>query len=180
MNERNAELLGRLEAIVTEKDTKLSRLRIEDTKKDLRLEAQQRDFLAQLTAKQTTRQLVSNTLEELRRELQEIRAQQNGHHPMDISSTTDVNNKLNSEREKAEEEKYLLVEKLAKTEAEYKQALKDKNRKINAEIECIKKIWKSKCIRNRKQQQKANEHQLKTIMSERQANKSYSITSKPV
>ena len=160
-NEHNAELLGCLEAIVTEKDTELSRLRIEDTQKDLRLEAQQRDFLAQLTAEQTARQQVSNTLEELQRELEEIRAQQNGHNPMDVSSTTDLNNELNREREKAEEETRLLAEKLAKTEAEYKQALKDKNREINAEIECIKKIWKSKCVRNRKKQQQLTNTNLK-------------------
>ena len=64
--ERNAELLGRLEAIVTEKDTELSHLRIEDTQKDLRLEVQQHDFQAQLIAEQTACQQVSNMLEGLR------------------------------------------------------------------------------------------------------------------
>ena len=116
-NERNAELLGRLKAIVTEKDTEISHLRIEDTEKDLRLEAQQCDFQAQLTAEQTARQQVSNTLKGLRRELEEIRAQQNNHNPMDISSTTDANTELNHEKEKVEEEKCLLAEKLAKTKS---------------------------------------------------------------
>ena len=105
-NERNAELIGHLEAIVTEKDTEISRLRIEDTQKDLRLEAQQRDFQAQLTAEQIAHQQVSNTLEGLRQELEEIRTQQNNHNPMDVSSTTDANTELNREKEKVEEEKH--------------------------------------------------------------------------
>ena len=165
-NERNAELIGHLEAIVTEKDTEISRLRIEETQKDLRLEAQQRDFQAQLTAEQIAHQQVSNTLEGLRQELEEIRTQQNNHNPMDVSSTTDANTELNREKEKVEEEKHLLAEKLAKTQAEYEQALKDKNQEINLEIECIKKNMEEQMRREWEQAVKANEHQLKTIMSE--------------
>ena len=165
-NECNAELLGCLEAIITEKDTEISHLRIKDTEKDLRLEAQQRDFQAQLTVEQTARQQVSNTLEGLQQELEEIRAQQNNHNPMDVSSTTDANNKLNREKEKAEEKKRLLAEKQAKTKAEYEQALKDKNREINSEIERIKKNMEEQMHKEWEQAVKANEHQLKTIMSE--------------
>ena len=50
--DHNAELLGRLEAAVTEKDAEISRLRNEDMEKDLRLQAQHRDFQAQLSAEQ--------------------------------------------------------------------------------------------------------------------------------
>ena len=39
-NDQNAELLGCLEATVTEKDSEISHLRIEETQKDLRLQAQ--------------------------------------------------------------------------------------------------------------------------------------------
>ena len=58
---------------------------------------------------------------------------------MDVSSSTDTNNDLNHKRQKAEEEKCLLAEKLAKTKAEYEQALKDKNCEITSEIERMKK-----------------------------------------
>ena len=51
-NDRNAELLGCLEAAVTEKDAEISRLRNEEMEKDLRLQAQHRDFQAQLSAEQ--------------------------------------------------------------------------------------------------------------------------------
>ena len=163
-NECNAELLGRLEAIVTKKDTEISQLHIEDAQKDLRLEAQQHDFQAQLTAEQIARQQVSNTLEGLRHELEEIRAQQNNHNPMDVSS--DANTELNREKEKVEEEKCLLAAKLATTQAEYKQALKDKNWEINSEIQRIKSNMEEQMRREHEQTVKANEHQLKTIMSE--------------
>ena len=43
-NYHNAELLGRLEATVTEKDTEISRLHNEEMEKELRLQAQHRDF----------------------------------------------------------------------------------------------------------------------------------------
>ena len=85
---------------------------------------------------------------------------------MDVSSTTDVNSELNREKEKAEEEKRLLAEKLAKTEVEYKQALKDKNREINAEIEHIKQNMKEQMRKEREETAKVYKHQLKTIMSE--------------
>ena len=138
-NERNTELLRWLEAIVTEKDSEISHLQIEETQKDLRIKVQQCDFQAQLVTEQTAHQQVSSTLEGLWQELEAIRAKQNGHNPMDVSSTTDANNELNCKKEKAEEEKLLLVEKLAKTKVEYEQALKDKICKITSEIECIKK-----------------------------------------
>ena len=52
-NDHNAELFGHLEAAVTEKDAEISRLRNEEIEKDLRLQAQHRDFQAQLAAEQT-------------------------------------------------------------------------------------------------------------------------------
>ena len=62
-NNHNAELLGRLEATVTEKDTEISRLCNKEMEKELRLQAQHHDFQAQLSAEQTARQQVTNTLE---------------------------------------------------------------------------------------------------------------------
>ena len=62
-NDHNAELLGCLEAAVTEKDAEISRLRNEEMEKDLRLQAQHRDFQAQLSAEQMAREQVTNTLE---------------------------------------------------------------------------------------------------------------------
>ena len=50
---------------------------------------------------------------------------------MDVSSTTDANNELLHEKQKAEEEKLIFEEKLAKTKTEYKQALADKICEIN-------------------------------------------------
>ena len=116
-NECNTELLGGHEPIVTEKDLEISHLQIEEIWKDLRIKAQQQHFQAQLVAEQTAHQQVSSTLEGLQQELEALRAKQNGHNPMDVSSTTDANNDLNHKREKAEEEKCLFVEKLAKTKA---------------------------------------------------------------
>ena len=43
-NDHNAELLGRLEAAVTEKDAEISWLHNEEMEKDLRLQPQHRDF----------------------------------------------------------------------------------------------------------------------------------------
>ena len=69
-NDHNAELLGCLEAAVTEKDAEISRLHNEETEKDLRLQAQHRDFQAQLSAEQNAREQVTNTLELMRQELE--------------------------------------------------------------------------------------------------------------
>ena len=72
-NDHNAELLGRLEAAVTEKDAEISRLRNEEMEKELRLQAQHRDFQAQLSAEQTAREQVTNTLEIMRQELEALK-----------------------------------------------------------------------------------------------------------
>ena len=55
-NDHNAELLGCLEAAVTEKDVEISLLHNEEMEKDLRLQAQHHDFQAQLSAEQTARE----------------------------------------------------------------------------------------------------------------------------
>ena len=60
-NDHYAELLGRLKAAVMEKDAEISRLRNKEMEKDLRLQAQHRDFQAQ-----TAREQVTNTLELMR------------------------------------------------------------------------------------------------------------------
>ena len=102
-NDHNAELLGRLEAAVTEKDTEISRLCNEEMEKDLRLQAQHCDFQTQLLAEQLAREQVTNTLETMYQELEGLKEAQNGHNPMDVSLTD--NTDLNREREKAEQEK---------------------------------------------------------------------------
>ena len=84
-NNHNAELLGCLEATVTEKDAEISRLCNEEMEKALRLQAQHRNFQAQLSAEQTAREQVTNTLELMRQELEALKEAQNGPNPMDFS-----------------------------------------------------------------------------------------------
>ena len=72
-NHLNAELLGRLEAAVTEKDAEISRLCNEEMEKDLRFQAQHRNFQAQLSAEQMAREQVTNTLELMRQELESLK-----------------------------------------------------------------------------------------------------------
>ena len=111
-NDHNAEVFGRLEAAVMEKDTKISRLRNEEIEKELRLQAQHRDFQAQLSAEQTAREQVTNTLELMRQELEALKEAQNGPNPMDFSVTDNAD--LTREHDKAEEEKRKLAEELEK------------------------------------------------------------------
>ena len=61
LNDRDMELLGWLETAVIEKDSEISCLRNEEIEKDLRLQAQHRDFQAQLSVEQTAHKQVSNT-----------------------------------------------------------------------------------------------------------------------
>ena len=132
-NDRNAELLGRLKAAVTEKDAEISRLCNEETEKDLRLQAQHCDFQAQLSAEQMAREQVTNTLELMRQELEALKEAQSGPNPMDVSLTDNAD--LNHERDKAEQEKCKLAEELEKTKTEYEQALASKSREVSLEIE---------------------------------------------
>ena len=135
-NDHNAELLGRLEAAVTEKDTEISRLRNEEMEKELRLQAQHHDFQAQLSAEQTAHEQVTNTLELMRQELEALKEAQNGPNPMDFSVTDNAD--LTCEHDKAEQEKRKLAEELERTKTDYEQALASKNRKVSLEIERIK------------------------------------------
>ena len=111
--------------------------------KDLRLQAQHRDFQTQLLAEQLAQEQVTNTLEVMHQELEALKEAQNGHNPMDVSLTDNIN--LNHECEKAEQEKHNLVEALEKTKIEYEQALTNKNCEVSLEIEQIKNTWKNKC-----------------------------------
>ena len=101
--------------------------------KDLRLQAQHRNFQTQLSAEQLAREQVTNTLEVMHQELEALKEAQNGHNPMDISLTD--NTDANRKREKAEQEKHKLVEALEKTKIEYQQALANKNHEVSSEIE---------------------------------------------
>ena len=102
-NNRNAELLGCLEAAVTEKDAEISRLHSEEMEKDLRLQAQHRDFQAQLSAEQMAHEQVTNTLELMRQELEALKEAQTSPNPMDVSLTDNAD--LNRERDQVEQEK---------------------------------------------------------------------------
>ena len=102
-NDRNAELLGCLETAVMEKDAEISRLCNEEMEKDLRLQAQHRDFQAQLSAEQTAREQVTNTLKLMCQELEALKETQSDPNPMHISLTDNAD--LNRERDKAEQEK---------------------------------------------------------------------------
>ena len=52
--------------------------------KDLRLQAQHRNFQAQLSAEQNAREQVTNTLELMRQELETLKEAQSGPNPMDF------------------------------------------------------------------------------------------------
>ena len=86
-NDRNAELLGHLEAAVTEKDAEISRLHNEEMEKDLRFQAQHHDFQAQLSAEQIACEQVTNTLELMRQKLKALKEAQASPNPMDLSLT---------------------------------------------------------------------------------------------
>ena len=136
-NNHNAELLGRLEAAVMEKDAEISQLCNEEMEKDLRLQAQHRDFQTQLSAEQLAREQVTNTLELMHQELEALKEAQSGPNPMDVSVMDNAD--LNRECDRVEQEKCKLVEELEKTKTEYERALTSKNREVSLEIERIKK-----------------------------------------
>ena len=108
-----------------EKDAEIRRLRNEEMEKDLRLQAQHRDFQTQLSLEQLARDQVTNTLKIMRQELETLKEAQNGHNPMDVSLTDDTD--LNREREKAEQEKRKLAEALEKAKIEHKQSIANKS-----------------------------------------------------
>ena len=166
-NNHNAELLGCLEAAVMEKDAEISRVRNEEMEKDLRLQAQHRDFQAQLFAEQTAREQVTNTLELMHQELEALKEAQNGPNPMDFSVTD--NDDLNHEHDRAEQEKRKLVEELERTKTEYEQALANKNSEVSLEIEQIKKHMEEQMLKERAEATRTSEHQLQSIMSELRA-----------
>ena len=166
-NDRNAELLGCLEAAVTEKDVEISRLRNKEMEKDLRLQAQHRYFQAQLSAEQNAREQVTNTLELMRQELEALKEAQSGPNPMDFSVTD--NEDLNREHDRAEQEKRKLAEELEKTKTEYEQALASKNREVSLEIERIKKHMEEQMCKERAEAIRTSKHQLQSIMSELRA-----------
>ena len=166
-NDHNAELLGCLEAAVMEKDAEISRLRNEEMEKDLRLQAQHRDFQAQLSVEQNAHEQVTNTLELMRQELEALKEAQSGPNPMDFSVTD--NEDLNRERDRAEQEKRKLAEELEKTKTEYEQALTSKNREVSLEIERIKKHMGEQMRKERAEATRTSEHQLQSIMSELRA-----------
>ena len=92
----------------------ISRLWNEEMEKDLRLQAQHRDFQTQVSAEQLACEQVTNTLEVMCQELEALKEAQNGHNPMDVSLMD--NTDLNRECEKAEQEKRKLAEALEKNQ----------------------------------------------------------------
>ena len=166
-NDHNAELLGCLEAAVTEKDTEISRLRNEEMEKELRLQAQHRDFQAQLSAEQTAREQVTNMLELMHQELEALKEAQNGSNPMDFSVTDNAD--LNHECDRAEQEKRKLAEELERTKTEYEQALASKKREFSLKIERIKKHMEEQMRKERVVATRTSKHQLQSIMSELRA-----------
>ena len=163
-NNHNAELLGRLEAAVMEEDAEISRLCNKEMEKDVRIQAQHRDFQAQLSAEQTAREQVTNTLELMRQELEALKEAQSSPNPMDLSLTDNAD--LNRERDKAEQEKRKLAKELERTKTEYEQGLASKSCEVSLEIERIKKHMKEQMRKERTEATKTREHQLQSIMSE--------------
>ena len=135
--------------------------------KDLRLQAQHRDFQAQLSAEQTAREQVTNTLKLMHRELEALKEAQSGPNPMDVSVMDNAD--LNRERDRAEQEKHELAEELEKTKTEYEQALTSKNREVSLEIERINKHMEEQMHKERVEATRTSEHQLQSIMSELRA-----------
>ena len=133
-------------------------------KKDLRLQAQHRDFQAQLSAEQTAREQVTNTLELMCQELETLKQTQGGPNPMDISLTDNID--VNRKRDRVEQQKCKLREELERTKTEYEQALAGKSHEISLEIEQIKKHMKEQMRKERTEATKTREHQLQSIMSE--------------
>ena len=122
--------------------------------KDLRLQAQHRNFQAQLSAEQMAREQVTNTLELMCQELESLKEAQSGPNPMDVSLTDNAD--LNRERDKAEQEKCKLAEELERTKIEYEQALASKNCEVSLEIERIKKHMEECERKERKLLKQAN------------------------
>ena len=58
--------------------------------KDLRLQVQHRDFQTQLSAEQLAREQVTNTLKVMCQELEALKEAQNGHNPIDVSLTDNI------------------------------------------------------------------------------------------
>ena len=166
-NDHNTKLLGCLEAAVMEKDAEISQLCNEEMEKDLRLQAQHRNFQAQLSAEQMACEQVTNTLELMRQELEALKEAQSGPNPMDVSLMDNAD--LNRERDKAEQEKCKLVEELEKTKTEYEQALTSKNHEVSMEIERIKKHMEEQMRKERAEATRTSKHQLQSIMSELRA-----------
>ena len=138
----------------------ISQLCNEEMEKDLRLQAQHHDFQAQLSAEQTAREQVTNTLKLMHQELEA----QSSPNPMDVSLTDNAD--LNHERDKVEQEKRKLVEELEKTKIEYEQALASKSPEVSLEIERIKKHMEEQMQKERVEATKTSKHQLQSIMSE--------------
>ena len=132
--------------------------------KDLRLQAQHRDFQAQLSVEQTAREQVTNTLELMHQELEALKEAQSGPNPMDVSLTDNAD--LNRECDKAEQEKRKLAEEIERTKTEYEQALTSKSHEVSLEIERIKKHMEEQMRKERVEATKTSEHQLQSIMSE--------------
>ena len=116
-----------------EKDAEISQLHNKEMEKDLRLQAQHRDFQAQLSAEQTACEQVTNTLELMHQELEALKESQSGPNRMDFSITDNAD--LNHERDRAEQEKHKLAEELEKTKSQYERVLACKNHEVSLEIE---------------------------------------------
>ena len=132
--------------------------------KDLRLQAQHRDFQAQLSAEQTAHEQVTNTLKLMRQELEALKETQSGPNPMDVSLTDNAD--LNRKRDKAEQEKRKLAEELERTKTEYEQAIASKNHEVSLEIERIKKHMEEQMRKERAEATRTSKHQLQSIISE--------------
>ena len=132
--------------------------------KELRLQAQHRNFQAQLSAEQMAREQVTNTLKLMHQELEALKEAQNGPNPMDFSVTDNAD--LTHKHDKAEQEKCKLAEELERTKTDYEQALASKNCEVSLEIEIIKKHMEEQMRKERAEATRTSKHQLQSIMSE--------------
>ena len=89
--------------------------------------------------------------------IERVKEAQSGPNPMDFSVTD--NEDLNHERNRAEQERRKLAEKLEKTKAEYEHALASKNREVSLEMEQIKKHMEEQMHKERAEATRTSEHQ---------------------
>ena len=161
-NTRNAEMLGRLETLITEKEEIISSLQQKESEKDLQLAAKERDFNQQLSEEKQARENLSALLNQLQAELNTLKNKPNEPTGVRDEAHTNVNEQLRAiEEQKQAAENYAL-----KLKAEYDAALKAKDDEVQNKIVRMKESLEEKQRLECEAASKASDQQLQTIMAE--------------